>query len=844
MPLPILELESALVAHLAVGNRLALSAPTGSGKTTQVPQFLLRCAGVRGQILVSQPRRLAARMLARRVASEVGTPLGGLVGYQTRHECLVGPRTRIRFLTEGLLLRLLRDPDETARLGAVVLDEFHERGLAADASLAAVKRLQEAGRPDLRLVVMSATLETDRVAAYLGCPALRTGQREWPVETSYLATPPRGEEPWELAAEALREILARGAPGDVLVFMPGEYEIRRTLEACRQVAARAASPCVLLPLHGRMPPDEQDAVLEPRRERRVLVSTNVAQTSITVEGVRHVVDAGLARVLRFDPRRGVNSLRVEPISRAAADQRAGRAGRTAPGTCRRLWTEREHRTRPAHDVPEVRRLDLAEILLWLKDSGVERAGEFPWLEPPEPERVAQAARLLEVLGATDRDGRLTATGRRMAAVPAHPRLSRLLLEAAARGVLGRACLWAALVSERELLLDRRRAREFARGGEEGRVSDFLALEAAFEAARASDFRPGACRELGLHAAAAREVGETSRLYLRSCRDAGLAPGPRAGGPLGEAAEVEALLLALLSAYPDHLATRRGEGARGYVLSEGRAAVLDASSVAGGHPLLLAVEVQDLGSGKSRNTTLGLASAIEPVSVVELFPERVATEQETFWNDEAESVERVERLLLDGLELERTARPEPDADRAAAILADRIRSGRIHLERWDEEVEQWIARTRCVRGWFPERPLCAYGEEDLRALALSLCAGATRASQVRARPCLQAVEGALSGEDRRFVEEMAPRKLDLPSGRRLRIAYAPGSPPRARARIQELFGLARTPRVARGRQAVLLEILAPNQRPVQLTDDLEGFWSRLYPTLKRELQRRYPKHEWR
>jgi len=836
MTLPVLALEPQITAALAAGNRLVLTAPTGSGKTTQVPQILLRSGLVRGQILVLQPRRLAARWMARRVAAELGVPLGGLVGYQTRHESRIGPDTRIRFLTEGLLLRLLRDPRAVAAIGAVLLDEFHERSLAADASLALLRRLQETARPDLRLIVMSATLETARLAEYLELrgPVLSADSRLHPIEVRYLPHAPGITPVWELAAQALERLLRSRAEGDVLVFMPGAYEIRKTLEACRAAAARAGASVAMLPLHGEMSPEEQDEALRPRPERRVIVATNVAQTSITIEGVRHVIDSGIARIHRFDPLRGVNVLRVEPVSRAAAQQRAGRAGRTAPGTCERLWTQRQHDVRSEHDDPEIRRLDLAEVRLLLLDLGIEDPDSFAWPEPPEPARMALARDLLARLGATDAGGRLTGLGRRMAAIPAHPRLSRLLVEAAGRGCLDRACLWAALIGERDLL-DRRRALDFARGEEES-ASDFLGLEAALEAARSARFDGAACRAIGVLAGAARDVDGAARILRRACHHAGLEAGTEG--------DLDSALQCLLVAFPDHLASRRDSGERGYVLAGDRAAVLDELSAVRGAPLLLAVEIREIEGGGSRGTVLGLASRIEPAWLLDHWPERVVEEVRTEWNDEEEAVEQVELLRFDGLVIDRTSRPEPDLNRAAAEIAERILAGRLRLDRWQEEAEPWIARCRCVAGWFPDRGLPAYGEEELRRALGALCAGATRFSRVRDRSPLDAVRGILSREDHLFVEQMAPSQVALPGRRRLRIEYVPGQAPRARARIQELFGLAAGPRVAGGRVTVLLEILGPNLRPVQTTDDLAGFWERLYPQVKRELQRRYPKHEWR
>src|SRR5450432_2389475 len=445
--LPIYELEHDIVASLAAEPRLILQAPTGSGKSTQVPQILLdRDLLGDGEVVILQPRRLATRLLASRVAFERGGRLGEEVGYQIRFEKVVSKNTRIRFVTEGILLRqLLQDP-ELRGTAAILFDEFHERHLYGDITLARALHLQETKRPDLTLVVMSATLESDKLEKYLApCPVLTSSGRAHPVRVEYLAKPVRGDgyPVWDLAADEF-ERLAAETEGDVLIFMPGKYEITRTISAIR--ASRVSDRFVALPLHGELPPAEQDAALAHYQKRRAIVSTNVAETSLTIDGVQVVIDSGLARIARFDARRGINTLLVEKISRASAEQRAGRAGRTAPGHCLRLWTEREHLDRGPQELPEVKRLDLAEVVLTLKAGGVEEIGSFRWLEPPDPQALARAEQLLLDLGALRENAAqasslgsvdsqagssrsVTPLGRRMLAFPLHPRYARMLLAA-------------------------------------------------------------------------------------------------------------------------------------------------------------------------------------------------------------------------------------------------------------------------------------------------------------------------------------------------------------------------------------------------------------------------------
>ncbi|MBM3277941.1 MAG: ATP-dependent helicase HrpB [Candidatus Handelsmanbacteria bacterium] len=829
-PLPILEVETQLTVHLHQANRLVLSAPTGSGKTTQVPQLIARSGAVDGQILVLQPRRLAARWVASRVAEELGTELGEEVGYQTRFERRIGSRTRIRFLTEGIFLRLIQNEPALRGVGAVVLDEFHERSLALDLALALTRRLQQTRRPELRLMVMSATLETRAVAGYLGCPVVEAHGRAHPVETRYLPRP--AQEPvWDQAARALRLLLDGGTEGEVLVFMPGAYEIRRTIQSCQQL--RWNEELLFLPLHGTLPPDQQDLALRPADRRKVIVATNVAETSITIPGVRHVIDSGLARVHRHDPRRGINVLMVEGISRASADQRQGRAGRTSPGTCTRLWSEAEHHARPSHSTPEIQRVDLAEPLLQLKEMGLEFGG-LEWLEPPQDLALARAHRLLRGFGALDAEQQLTPLGRQLAAFPMHPRLSRLLVEAHRRQCLGRALVWAALLGERDILTQPLRPQYTQ--SDEAYPSDLEVRERGFEKAKQARFEAQRCAELGLNAQAGREVDQVCRQYRDLCRKAGLSSETRG--------QTEELSKCLIAAFYDQVALHRDPDSLNCALAGQRRVELDRQSVARPARMLVAAEVREVETGGGVRTVLSLASAIEPGWLEEVEEGRVEVRVETVWNSEMRAVEQRERRSFEGLVYEERVLPKSDPAAAAEILVERIEAGELVLERWDQGVEQWLARARSVAAWFPERELLAYTLEELRVILHEIVSGATRYSQIRERACLPAVQGALSWQEQQFVEQMAPTRLQLSNGHCLKLEYQADAPPRGRAKIQELYDVRESPTVAGGRQRVLLEILGPHFRPLQVTDDLASFWQNTYPELKKELRRRYPKHEWR
>src|SRR5882672_482659 len=464
--LPIYEIEAELLAGVRAHRRLIVSAPTGSGKSTQVPQMLLNHGLLGdGQVVVLQPRRLATRLLAARVAFERKAELGREVGYQIRFENVTSPETRIRFVTEGVLLRQIVQDAKLSGVSALIFDEFHERHLYGDITLARALDLQEKERPELQILVMSATLDAARLEDYLKpCRVVESQGRTYSVDIRYSATPGYVDKRpiWDQAAEAFSNFVLSGTEGDVLIFMPGGFEISQTIEAIRHTDESRGF--ILLPLHGELPPKDQDAAVARYEKRKVVVSTNVAETSLTIDGIRCVIDSGLARIPRYDPYRGINTLLIEKISQASADQRTGRAGRTAPGVGLRLWSREEHGHRPIQELPEVKRLDLSEVVLTLKAAGLEDLRKFRWLEAPEEQALAHAEELLTDLGALrsslgnaadsapGQRLQITETGRKMLAFPLHPRYARMLLAAQEYGCVYQACLVAALTQGRDLLL--------------------------------------------------------------------------------------------------------------------------------------------------------------------------------------------------------------------------------------------------------------------------------------------------------------------------------------------------------------------------------------------------------
>jgi ATP-dependent helicase HrpB len=841
--LPIFELESSLVGALRRHNRLILQAPTGSGKSTQVPQILLDYGLLGdGEVVVLQPRRLATRMLATRVAGERQTQLGEEVGYQIRFDRVISDRTRIRFVTEGVLLRQLLEDPSLKKVSAILFDEFHERHLYGDITLARALDLQQSSRPDLKLIVMSATLETARLETFLEpCAKLRSEGRAYPVDIEYIPRSVRPEEAavWDVAADEL-ERLAGETEGDVLIFMPGAFEIHRTIDAIRR--SRIGDEFIVLPLHGELPVAEQDAALASYGRRKAVVSTNVAETSLTIDGVRVVIDSGLARIARFDPYRGINTLLVEKISRASADQRAGRAGRTAPGACLRLWTEHEHLDRPAQELPEVKRLDLAEVVLTLKASDVDDVAAFRWLEPPETRALDRAQTLLTDLGAlNDATQRITAMGRRMLAFPVHPRYARMFLEANERGCVRAIALIAALSQGRGMLRraeGRQMEQERSELLGEKEASDFLILMRAFRFAEQNHYNPQKCKRLGINGAAAREAGQTYEQFLRIAKEEHLDLTRNAGTD-------EAIQRSILAGFTDQVAMRADTGTLRCNLVHGRRGVLARESVVHHSPLLVASDVREI-QGKDGELTvlLNTATAIEESWLRELLPEAIRTEEKVVYDPVQRRVIARRQILFRDLQLKVEVTKKAPPDEAARVLADAVTSGACVLVNWDHAVEQWITRLNRLREWMPELELPEIGDPERRTLVEQICLGATTYKDIKERAVWPVVKSWLSQSQQEMLDKFAPERVTLPNGKKWKITYDPKAAPTIAARIQELYGVEGSLTIAAGRIPLVIQVLAPNQRPVQVTQNLSTFWKESYPKLKQELQRKYPKHEWR
>ncbi|MGA2243854.1 MAG: ATP-dependent RNA helicase [Verrucomicrobiota bacterium] len=887
MALPIYEIENEIIARLQADRRLILSAPTGSGKSTQVPQMLLKHGLLGdGQVVILQPRRLAARLLAARVAQELGVRLGDEVGYQIRFENCTSARTRIRFVTEGVLLRQLIDDPLLRGVAVILFDEFHERHLYGDITLARALGLQEQQRPDLALAVMSATLNVGELEKYLSgsaesggrsadfrCGVVTSEGRTFPVEVEYL---PRrvglnGPPVWELAAEEFARFVRGGGEGDVLVFMPGGFEISQTIEAIRH--SGEARGYLILPLHGELPPRDQDAAVARYQQPKVVVATNVAETSITIDGVRLVIDSGLARIARYDANRGINTLLIEKISQANADQRTGRAGRTAPGRCVRLWSRAEHDERPPHELPEIRRLDLSEVVLTLKAAGADDLRRFRWLEKPDEIALTHAEELLEDLGALktpperieNRESKLerdvpaggaggeangggqrpplqiTPIGRKMLAFPLHPRYARMLLAAQEYNCVHQACLVAALTQGRDLLLrnpgrEVELAREDLLGDQAS--SDFWGVMRAWSFAVNNQFRLEACRKLGIHAVTAKQVGPLLEQFLRIARDEGLDTRPND-------AKDEALQKCILIGFSDRVARRLDQGTLRCELVHGRRGVLARESRVQHSPLLVAAEIREVeGRDREMNTILSLATAVEIGWLRELFPDDLKREVHVEFDAQQRRVLAAELLRFRDLALEAKRMDPPPADAAARLLADEILAGRLLLPNWDHGVEQWLARLNLLCQQCPDLQLPAITDDDKKDIIAQLCHGAASYKDVKEREVKPMVMSWLSQAQRELLDKHAPERLTLPNGRTPKVSYENGKSPFISLRIQELYDVNQTPKVALGRVPVTVHILTPGMKPVQVTQDLANFWREHYPKIKSELARKYPKHLWR
>ena len=822
-PLPVDAVLPEMLSYLRSARAVVLRSPTGAGKTTRVPPAILD-AGLaeNGRVLMLEPRRVAARAAARRMAHEHGSPLGETFGYHVRFERQFSARTRVLVVTPGMLLRQLHDDPFLESVSCVVFDEFHERGLESDIALGMVNLLRQTVRSDLRVVVLSATIDPVPISQYLGdCPIVVSDGRTFPVEVSY--RPRRADVPaTTAAADAVNELIDRTG-GGVLVFLPGLREIRQTASLLELLLRQGIE---VLPLHGDLPPEQQDRALQSRG-RKVVLATNVAETSVTVEGISAVVDTGTARQLEFDTDTGMDRLRIVPISRAAADQRSGRAGRTQAGICVRLWDEAGHRTRPEQTEPEIRRIDLAGAVLQLHSFGETDLAAFPWFEPPRPQAIPQAEQLLEQLGAMSA-GKLTPLGDQLAKLPVHPRVGRLLIEGARLGIAERAALAAALLSERDPFV--RQDGGWKRPSD-ATTSDVLDRVEAMEAFRNQGRTVFPLGEL--HRGSAKQLLEVQKQLLRTFDRQTSPPNPVFETESGNRND-DALLRSIFAAYPDRLARRRGLGDSRARMVGGRGVKLAPQSGVTESMLFVCVDVE---AG-------GVESLVRSASTVErdwLPPEMLRSTNEVLFDDSAEKLVARKQLRYGDLVIDDVPGHIADENRAAEVLAEAAKA------RWDKAkpsddsaAGRFLLRAACFRGWFPD---VEFPEVPLKELLPELCRGLRSLEAVRNGSWLERIRNEIPYPLLQRLDREVPDSLTVPTGSVIPLTYELGRPPILAVRIQEIFGLSETPRIAGGRVKVLLHLLAPNHRPQQVTDDLASFWANGYAVVKKELRMKYPRHSW-
>lgn len=815
---PILPIDAVLpdlCTVLETGINAVLQAPPGAGKTTKVPLALLESAWRNDQkIVMLEPRRLAARAAARRMAQLLGESVGETVGYRVRFDSKVSTRTRIEVVTEGILVRMIQDDPELSDIGCVIFDEFHERSLDADLGLALARETQTALRDELRIVVMSATLDGDPIAALMGdCPVITSEGRAFPVETKYIPIRPDAWIDREMTA-AIRLAL-REESGSILAFLPGQGEITRVEVALKD----GLDPTVIIaPLYGAMETRAQDIAIEPTPDgmRKVVLATAIAETSLTIDGIRVVVDCGLQRLPRFDPASGMTRLVTVKSSQASAEQRRGRAGRLEPGVCYRLWAEAEHRARPPFTAPEIADADLAPLTLELARWGVSDPASLPWLDQPDGAKIDQARDVLRRLEAIDDANRITPMGTAMAGLPVHPRLAHMMLRGARLELGEVACALAALLSDRDFM--------------RGRGADLRLRVEAILARKAPKMITEAARQLS------RRLGDAAK------KEASKAGNHNPAGPDDPVDHADQVGLLLAFAYPDRIGERRkGTDAR-YRLSGGRGGILANNDGLASEPYIAVAELD----GQAREARIYLAAPLSRASLETHFADQISEGTEVFWDAQSDAVQarwqrRIGALVLD----EKNTRDEAGPDAIAAAMIEGIRRLGLHCLPWDKGAEGLRERIAFLHRVDPENWPDMSDDALLASLEdwlMPYLGGINKRSQLKQVNLAEALVSGIDWNRRQELDRLAPTHWTVPTGSHIRIDYS-GETPGLPVRLQEMFGATETPKIAGGKVAVTLYLLSPAQRPLQVTSDLVGFWNGSYAQVKAEMKGRYPKHYW-
>ena len=846
--LPIDSIKAELIAAVQIHKKAVITAPTGTGKSTRVPQFLLdECKEITGQIIVLQPRRIAARHLAKRVSQERRTPLGGEVGYQVRFDEKASVNTRILFMTEGLYWRRLIDDPELRGVSAIVFDEFHERHLDGDLAFARTTEIQKTTRPDLILTVMSATLDVNQIKDYLfPCGTIHCDGVMHPVKLMYSEDGwGIGSRPvWERVCKQLPKVLKEMPEGNILIFMPGAFEINKTVESLGYMKETRGMEIVAL--HGEMPPEQQDKAISSGTRRKIIVSTNVAETSLTIEGIRAVIDSGLAKVAKYDSGRGVNGLMTERISQSSADQRKGRAGRIASGICMRLWKESETPSLPLNIEPEIFRLDLAPGILELHASGVCELDQFQWFQHPGKEAIENSENLLINLGAIEgQNKKITVEGRKMAKFPMHPRHARILLESEKRGCLGLVIQLVALIQGRSILVHLKDTKKEKERQDRLKVhempgSDFFYLYRAFCSAIENGFSPEYCRRMGIHGVTARETWQIAKQFIAVAKRYGLNFGEESTHTdLNEAKKC------LMTGFPDHIAKKIDRGTLRYRLPGNRTGELRKCSVADNSELLVVAELEERKKQSSgREMFIGLATEIEEEWLAELWPDRFTESFETIFDEQSRRVVCKHRKKFGDLVIEEKILHEPpDESKAAEILAEKILNGDLILKNWDHETDQWFERVNFCAENLKEYGISKIEHADRLLILSALCHGYYTYKEIKHLEILPILKTWLPEEMRKLIDLLAPSQIEVPGRNKpVAINYS-NKEAKIALTVQELINIQKHPCIANNNYRLIVEVLAPNRRPVQITNNIVDFFDNSYQIVRKELKGRYPKHNW-
>jgi len=816
---------------------LAIKSPTGSGKSVGLPLLLTQKKMIKGQILVVQPRRVAARLLARRVARLYGCAVGEDVGYQVRFENKASPQTKIIYLTDGVLLQKIFSDPTLSRVGLIIFDEFHERSLQVDASFALAKRICLDQRPSLRLIVTSATLELPRIAEYLSdCGSIELFARSFPVEIAHCS--PNSRDPiWKQVANHLKKLL-RVREGDVLIFMDGAYEISRTIREINN--SSWSSGLEVRGLYGEMRVEDQDLALTPSDRRKVIVSTNIAETSITVDGVTIVIDTGRAKKASFDQNRKVNVLLSLPISKSAAQQRSGRAGRTAPGYCLRLWGANEHDRRIEYEQPEIQRLDLSEMCLKLSALGI-NLRSFDWFEPPpEPSLKSAFSALIEIGALTDGAERISEKGIELSQCSLHPRLAQALIEGRDRDCLPAIALTFAMLENRGPLAGNRIAsdyseRKWCEHREGDVISDLSVLLNAYVYAKAHHFSADRCRNEGIHGL---RCMEAEKIATQMCSQIGyeeysfMFP------------ENEQYLKVLMETFPENLCLLKSRGRNLYETIHGSRVHLSRNSIIAGAEWVLPLRIIE----KSMNGTVALqmewVSEIREDWIRDVFGQRISEEKEVFLDLETRKVIRRKYSKYGEQKFAVKESYDISDDEVAHAYANALASGHLTLKNWDAKVVRFLSRIEFLHANFPEYEIMPLDQESIKFVYHEICSGQTSWKSIRNEDVLPYVKRSYATDQLAVLDDTVPETIDLRNGKKpYRINYDSQNA-KISAYLQDLYDLSAHPLIAHGKYRLVVDVLAPNGRSCQLTTDLLAFWEGSYPQIKKELSGRYPKHEWR